>query len=190
PLQMSSWTTTVPYSVRNSAPVGHTSKHPAWVQCLHTSEDMSHRNSSVSGGRRSAGLPFSPSCAWGSASRSTPPVSRSCGGRLGILGLTSLWPLSRAAAIRSASCSMNGTCRHVFDPSAPESSYEEASSPSESAGSSFHSSHATSQALQPMQMEVSVKKPVRASPPVHPESAAGLADPKNWPITLSFRGSY
>ena len=42
PLQMSSCTTTVPNSVRNSDPVGHTSRQPAWVQCLHTSEDISH----------------------------------------------------------------------------------------------------------------------------------------------------
>src|SRR5690625_7836567 len=49
PLQISSWTTTVPYSVRYRAPVGHTSKHPANVQCLHTSELISHRNSGVSG---------------------------------------------------------------------------------------------------------------------------------------------
>src|SRR5699024_1514822 len=49
PLQISSWTTTVPYSVRYKAPVGHTSKHPAKVQCLHTSELISHRNSGVSG---------------------------------------------------------------------------------------------------------------------------------------------
>src|SRR3954469_13363044 len=41
PLQMSSCTTTVPNSVRNSAPVGHTSRQAAWVQCLHTSDDMS-----------------------------------------------------------------------------------------------------------------------------------------------------
>src|SRR5690625_2218008 len=54
PLQMSSWTTTVSNSVRNRAPVGHTSRQPAWVQCLHTSEDISHRNSSVSGGVVSA----------------------------------------------------------------------------------------------------------------------------------------
>ena len=50
PLQTSSWTTTVPNSVRNSAPVGQTSRQPAWVQCLHTSDDISQRNSAVSGG--------------------------------------------------------------------------------------------------------------------------------------------
>ena len=43
PLQMSSCTTTVPNSVRNSAPVGHTSRQAACVQCLHTSEAISQR---------------------------------------------------------------------------------------------------------------------------------------------------
>ena len=36
---MSSCTTTVPNSVRKSAPVGQTSRHAAWVQCLQTSGD-------------------------------------------------------------------------------------------------------------------------------------------------------
>src|SRR5690625_152176 len=84
---------------------------------------------------------------------------------------------------------MKATWRHVSAPSPPLLSYEEPSSPSESAGSSFHSLHATSHALHPMQMEVSVKKPFRRAPPVHPESAAGLVDPKNCPITLSFPDS-
>src|SRR6059058_2432645 len=44
PLQMSCCTTTVPDSVRKSEPVGHTSRHAAEVQCLHTSEDMSQRS--------------------------------------------------------------------------------------------------------------------------------------------------
>src|SRR5919112_5317680 len=43
PLQMSPCTTTVPNSVRNSAPVGQTSRQPACVQCLHTSELISQR---------------------------------------------------------------------------------------------------------------------------------------------------
>src|SRR5258707_2936912 len=46
PLQTSCCTTTVPNSVRNSAPVGHTSRHAASVQCLQTSEDISHRSGS------------------------------------------------------------------------------------------------------------------------------------------------
>ena len=40
---MSSCTTTVPNSVRTSDPVGHTSRQAADVQCLHTSELISHR---------------------------------------------------------------------------------------------------------------------------------------------------
>src|SRR5947199_7291605 len=48
PLQTSSCTTTVPNSVRNSAPVGHTSRHAACVQCLQTSEDISQRSASPS----------------------------------------------------------------------------------------------------------------------------------------------
>ena len=48
PLQMSSCTTTVPNSVRNNAPVGHTSRHAADVQCLHTSELISHRTPALS----------------------------------------------------------------------------------------------------------------------------------------------
>src|SRR5436190_9518893 len=43
PLQTSSCTTTVPNSVRNSEPVGHTSRQAASVQCLHTSDDISQR---------------------------------------------------------------------------------------------------------------------------------------------------
>src|SRR5437879_468657 len=40
---MSSCTTTVPNSVRKSAPVGHTSRQAACVQCLHTSDSISQR---------------------------------------------------------------------------------------------------------------------------------------------------
>src|SRR3954451_7795910 len=40
---MSSWTTTVPNSVRKSDPVGQTSRHASCVQCLQTSEDISQR---------------------------------------------------------------------------------------------------------------------------------------------------
>src|SRR5438477_7050031 len=52
PLHTSCWTTTVPNSVRNSAPVGQTSRQAACVQCLQTSELMSHRNASPSAGPR------------------------------------------------------------------------------------------------------------------------------------------
>src|SRR4051794_21895781 len=40
---MSSCTTTVSNSVRKIAPVGHTSRQPAFEQCLHTSDDINHR---------------------------------------------------------------------------------------------------------------------------------------------------
>src|SRR3982750_3657756 len=43
---MSCWTTTVPYSVRNNAPVGQTSRQAACVQCLQTSEDINQRRGS------------------------------------------------------------------------------------------------------------------------------------------------
>src|SRR4051794_18071346 len=46
PLQMSSCTTTVPNSVRNSDPVGHTSRQAACVQCLQTLDIISQRMSS------------------------------------------------------------------------------------------------------------------------------------------------
>src|SRR5579872_1192924 len=46
PLHTSSWTTTVPNSVRNSAPVGHTSRQADSVQCLHTSLAISQRTPS------------------------------------------------------------------------------------------------------------------------------------------------
>src|SRR3954471_22477573 len=55
PLHTSGCTTTVPNSVRNNEPVGHTSRHPAWVQCLQTSEDISHRKSMSSGPEGAAG---------------------------------------------------------------------------------------------------------------------------------------
>jgi len=45
PLQTSDWITTVSNSVRMMAPVGHTSRHPAWTQCLHTSLIISQRPS-------------------------------------------------------------------------------------------------------------------------------------------------
>src|SRR5689334_24894011 len=47
PLQMSCCTTTVPNSVRNSAPVGQTSRQAACVQCLQTSDDISQRTPSL-----------------------------------------------------------------------------------------------------------------------------------------------
>src|SRR3954454_11012525 len=62
PLQMSSCTTTVPNSVRNSDPVGQTSRQPACVQCLHTLDIISQRKSLrgasiVRPGRSDPGMP-------------------------------------------------------------------------------------------------------------------------------------
>src|SRR6476646_152133 len=98
PLQMSSCTTTVPNSVRNSAPVGQTSRQAAWVQCLQTSDDISQRTPS--------------------------------------------W----------TSCSTNATGRHELALSSTVLSYDMPVKggwePSHS-GTSFHSLHATSHALQP-----------------------------------------
>src|SRR5690606_24700505 len=42
---MSSCTTTVPNSVRSNDPVGQTSRQAAWVQCLQTSDIISHLTS-------------------------------------------------------------------------------------------------------------------------------------------------
>ena len=46
-----------------------------------------------------------------------------------------------------------------------------------SSGTAFHSLQATSHALQPMQTEVSVKKPLRAGGSCHPASGAGSLEP-------------
>src|SRR6185312_9084152 len=110
---MSCCTTTVPNSVRKSEPVGHTSRQPACVQCLHTSDSISQRNPVV------------------------PSPSPTCSG---------------------LSCSTKATCRHVFAPSSPVLSYDRPVHSCPSCGIRFHSLHATSHALQPMQTEVSVKK--------------------------------
>src|SRR3989440_7527708 len=143
PLQTSSWTTTVPNSVRNRAPVGHTSRHAASVQCLQTSDDMSHRT---------------PSPSWyvATPSRSTSPPRSAAS--------TSDAPPSASAGTR---CSMNATWRQVFAPRSIVLSYDLPVNPWGESGIWFHSLHATSQALQPMQIEVSVKNPTRgfASPP-------------------------
>ena len=57
---------------------------------------------------------------------------------------------------------MNATCRHALAPSAPVLSCDIPSRSSCSpAGTPFHCLHATSQALQPMQTDVSVKNPTR-----------------------------
>src|SRR5581483_6386929 len=63
------------------------------------------------------------------------------------------WPLS---------CSTNATCRHVFASSCIVLSYELPVHSWPSRGMRFHSLHATSHALQPMQIDVSVKNPTRS----------------------------
>src|SRR5690242_4044866 len=96
PLQTSGWTTTVPNSVRNRAPVGHTSRHAACVQCLHTSEDISQRT------------PLSPDGAPWSSWPGKPggPIP----GRPRSVVVT--------AEEAFADFSMNATCRQVSAPSA------------------------------------------------------------------------
>src|SRR6185437_2197915 len=58
-------------------------------------------------------------------------------------------------------CSMNATCRHVSALSSALLSNDMPVSFSPSSGTAFHSSHA----LQPMQIDVSVKKPTCSSGP-------------------------
>src|SRR4051794_12032561 len=170
---MSPWTTTVPNSVRNSAPVGQTSRQPACVQCLHTSELISQRIC-LSG-------PLCPVCGSNDESASAFSTLLCCA----FARLTSSpdsageGPLSWRVSPGSPNvgigrstarlCSMNATCRHEFAPSWPVLSYDIPDKPrvsrlpcESSIGSVFHSLHATSQALQPIQTEVSVKKPTRA----------------------------
>src|SRR6266480_4469948 len=125
---MSSWTTTVPNSVRKSEPVGQTSRQAAWVQCLQTSELISQRRASTSPSPRNGSF-----------------------------------------------CSMKATCRQVFAPSSEVLSYDSPVQTSPSSGTRFHSLQATSQALQPIQTDVSVKNPSRvwASSPYDSGQAAG-----------------
>src|ERR671929_2179945 len=59
-------------------------------------------------------------------------------------------------------CSTNATCRHEFAPRVEVLSYDSPVQTRPSSGTRFHSLHATSHALQPMQIDVSVKKPTRS----------------------------
>src|SRR3954449_7312930 len=59
-------------------------------------------------------------------------------------------------------CSMKATCRHVDAPRLFVLSNDMPVNSSPSSGTLFHSLHATSQALQPMHTDVSVKKPTRS----------------------------
>ena len=54
--------------------MGHTSRHPAWVQCLHTSEDMSQRKSGVSSTGESSPLVAAAGAAPPSAEQPQPPA--------------------------------------------------------------------------------------------------------------------
>jgi hypothetical protein len=58
-------------------------------------------------------------------------------------------------------CSMNATWRQAEAPRPPVLSYDIPVRVNPSSGTSFHSLQATSQALQPMHTEVSVKNPIR-----------------------------
>ena len=60
---------------------------------------------------------------------------------------------------------MNATCRQVSAPSPTVLSYDIPVSARPSSGTRFHSLHATSQALQPMHTDVSVKNPIRGCSP-------------------------
>ena len=64
------------------------------------------------------------------------------------------------AEAKSTARSTNLTCRHVEWPSPPVLSYELPLKLNPSAGTPFHSLHATSQALQPMHRVESVRKAV------------------------------
>src|SRR5881275_3047821 len=134
---MSSCTTTVPYSVRKSDPVGQTSRQAACVQCLQTSELISQR------------------------SASSPPPSAAAKS-----------PSSRSGSF----CSTKATWRQLFASRVDVLSYDSPVQTMPSSGTRFHSLQATSQALQPIQTDVSVKKPIRsfASSPYVSGQAAGL----------------
>src|SRR3954447_19381033 len=85
---------------------------------------------------------------------------------------------SLSSASRSAlRCSTNATCRHEFAPSVDVLSYDSPVQTRPSSGITFHSLHATSHALQPMQIDVSVKKPMRgcSSSPYVPTTSSSVA---------------
>src|SRR5436853_4119721 len=70
-------------------------------------------------------------------------------------------PSSPSSTNNGLSCSMKATCRHELAPSSLVLSYDSPVQTRPSSGITFHSLHATSHALQPMQIDVSVKKPRR-----------------------------
>ena len=92
---MSSWTTTVPYSVRNSDPVGQTSRQAASLQCLQTSELINQRKPASSSW---VSTPSSTSCwRWASSTQES--------------GAEVVTPST------STRCSMKATCRQRLAPS-------------------------------------------------------------------------
>lgn len=128
------------------------------MQCLHTSEDISQRNSVSSS--PGTGAPARPGRTGGA------DAEVSGGARVGprprsITVAPVCWRLACESAI-GLRCSMNATWRQVsaLRPSLLSNDMPVKFSPS--SGTWFHSLHATSHALQPMQSEVSVKKPIRA----------------------------
>ena len=171
----------MPNSVRNSAPVGHTSRHAACVQCLQTLDIMSQRTSvrpSRSGwrpGRSNDGMPRNcgstvPVAVPGSGAAGTPgsvPVSCAvCAPATADVALPDgpVGVPANAGIVVSPSgrgCSMNATCRHEFAVSPPVLSNDVPSRLNPSSGMRFHSLHATSHALHPMHTLVSVKNPMR-----------------------------
>src|ERR1043165_33195 len=76
------------------------------------------------------------------------------------------------------SLSTNFTCRHVECPSARVLSYDLPLQRKPSSGTPFHSLHATSHALQPMQSVESVKKPVTVMTKWRARSVPGAAGPR------------
>src|SRR5204862_2158888 len=75
---------------------------------------------------------------------------------------TSPPPPSASSVCSGWFCSMKATCRQVFAPSSEVLSYDSPVQTIPSSGTRFHSLQATSQALHPMQTDVSVKKPTRS----------------------------
>jgi hypothetical protein len=71
-LQTSGWSTTVPNSLRISAPVGQASRQPAFVQCLQTSDMKTQSPKSL------CGCWYSSATATRSMSRSTGSMKRTC----------------------------------------------------------------------------------------------------------------
>ena len=126
---MSCWTTTVPNSLRNSAPVGQASRQPACVQCLHTSERHQPpdlpvprlRRLRVELGQRlgveHAGLRLGQAVRLAQVEAEVGP------------GTAPGRPTPGIGRSTVRACSMKATCRQVFAPSWPVLSYDIPDSP-------------------------------------------------------------